>query len=151
MQPMAKILILHGPTLNLLGSPESSHPGEPSLAAIDQHLNLLGAELGHEISTYQSNTESALIEKIQTAPQAKIDLIIINPAAFTYTSIALRDALLAIALPFIEVHLSNIYAREAFRRNSLFSDVATGVISGFGANSYQLALHAAYQYLQAYA
>ncbi len=149
MDLMAKILILHGPNLNLLGNREPSHYGKQSLADIDQRLLLLGKELGHDLTTYQSNAESELIAKIQSAPKQNIDLIIINPAAFTHSSVALRDALLAVAIPFIEVHLSNIHARETFRHHSFFSDVAIGVISGFGVNSYELALYAAHHHLQA--
>ena len=146
---MAKILILHGPNLNLLGTREPSHYGKQSLADINQHLLQAGKELGHDLSTFQSNAESELLDKIQSAAKQNIDLIIINPAAFTHSSVALRDALLAVAIPFIEVHLSNIHAREEFRHHSFFSDVAIGVISGFGANSYELALNAAHHYLRA--
>lgn len=138
---MASILVLHGPNLNLLGRREPEHYGLATLAEIDQRLrNLAGAD-GHALETFQSNAEHALIERVQAAA-GKVDRIIINPAGLTHTSVALRDALLAAAVPFVEVHLSNIYAREPFRHKSFFSDAAEGVVSGFGALSYELAYRA---------
>lgn len=144
---MEKILVLHGPNLNLLGSREPKHYGKADLATIDQNLSKLAKELNHEIVTFQSNAEAELIAQIQNAPTENIKFIIINPAAFTHTSVALRDALLAVGIPFIEVHLSNIYAREEFRHHSYFSDIAVGVISGLGAQGYELALRAAHSHL----
>ena len=139
---MSHILVLHGPNLNLLGLREPSHYGHTTLADIDSRLHQLAEAQGHRLSSLQSNAESVLLERIHAARQ-DIDFIIINPAAFTHTSVALRDALLAVAIPFIEVHLSNVHAREPFRHHSYFSDVAVGVISGLGAQGYELALQAA--------
>lgn len=144
---MAKILILHGPNLNLLGEREPSLYGKETLENINQQLEKQAAGLGHQLTCIQSNAEHMLLEQIQMAKKQKYDFIIFNPAAFTHTSVALRDAMLAIALPFIEVHLSNIHSRESFRKHSYFSDIALGVISGFGSHSYQLALQAADFYL----
>jgi 3-dehydroquinate dehydratase-2 len=144
---MANILILHGPNLNLLGKREAQHYGTLSLQAINTHLIATGTQLGHTVTCLQSNAEHELINRIQTAGHDGTEFIIINPAAFTHTSIALRDALLAVSIPFIEVHLSNIYSREAFRHHSYFSDIALGVITGLGAQSYELALRAAIDYL----
>lgn len=144
---MANILILHGPNLNLLGMREPKLYGSKNLSAINECLTQHGQKLGHEVSTFQSNSEQELIDKIHQAPKESIAFIIINPAAFTHTSIALRDALLAVEIPFIEVHLSNIYKREAFRHHSYFSDIAYGVISGLGSQGYRLAMDAAHQYL----
>lgn len=141
---MANLFVIHGPNLNMLGTREPQHYGSDSLQAINEQLQINAAELGHQLKCSQSNSEAELIELVQNN---KSDLIIINPAAYTHTSIALRDALLSIGTPFIEVHLSNIYSREVFRQHSYFSDIAIGVISGFGVNSYQLALNAAHQYL----
>lgn len=140
---MPKILVLHGPNLNLLGDRETEHYGRETLAAIDQRLIAQGAREGFEVATFQSNAESALIETIHAAKRDATSFIIINPAAFTHTSVALRDALSAIRIPFIEVHLSNVHAREAFRRHSHFSDLAVGVITGLGPLGYELALQAA--------
>jgi len=139
---MANILVLNGPNLNLLGSREPAHYGRTTLADIDQHLTQLASQAGHTLSSLQSNAESELVEHVHRARDEDIAFIIINPAAFTHTSIALRDALSAVAIPFIEVHLSNIHAREAFRQHSYFSDLAEGVISGLGAQGYELALDA---------
>ena len=139
---MANILVLNGPNLNLLGSREPAHYGRTTLADIDQHLQHLASQAGHTLSSLQSNAESELVERVHRARDEDIAFIIINPAAFTHTSIALRDALSAVAIPFIEVHLSNIHAREAFRQHSYFSDLAEGVISGLGAQGYELALDA---------
>lgn len=140
---MAKLLLLHGPNLNLLGNREPDKYGRVSLAEIDARCNALARELGHELTSLQSNGEQALIERIHAAGKDGTAFIIINPAAFTHTSIALRDALLAVAIPFIEVHLSNIQARETFRQHSYFSDVAVGSITGLGAHGYDLAVRAA--------
>lgn len=137
---MSTLLILHGPNLNLLGEREPGHYGNINLDAINKELIDLAP--GHEIQTFQSNAEYALIDKIHAA-RHHTDFIIINPAAFTHTSVALRDALLAVNIPFIEVHLSNVYAREPFRHHSYFSDIAVGVITGLGIQSYILALQAA--------
>ncbi len=139
---MANILVLNGPNLNLLGSREPAHYGHTTLADIDQHLQHLARQVGHTLSSLQSNSESELVERVHRALNEDIAFIIINPAAFTHTSVALRDALSAVAIPFIEVHLSNIHAREAFRQHSYFSDLAVGVISGLGAQGYELALDA---------
>lgn len=135
-----KVLVLHGPNLNLLGLREPEHYGKDTLANIDERLINRAQEAGLSLETFQSNSEAELISKIQSLAKQDIGFIIINPAAFTHTSVAMRDALAAVKIPFIEVHLSNIYAREAFRHHSYFSDIATGVISGLGAESYALAL-----------
>ena len=139
---MAKILVLNGPNLNLLGSREPQHYGATGLADIESRLILAAQKAGHDLTCFQSNAEHELVDKVQAAAGEQIDFIIINPAAFTHTSIALRDALSAVGIPFIEVHLSNIYARENFRRKSYFSDLAQGVISGLGPKGYELALQA---------
>ncbi len=139
---MAKILVIHGPNLNMLGNREPEHYGQTTLADIDQRLEALASSDGHSLESFQSNAEHALIEKIQAAAP-DVDRIIINPAGLTHTSVALRDALLAAAVPFVEVHLSNIHAREPFREHSYFSDAAIGVVSGFGPLSYELAYRAA--------
>lgn len=140
---MAKLLILHGPNLNLLGRREPEHYGRTGLQAIDERLADLAQDDGHELSSFQSNAEHELIDRVQSAPGDGVDFIIINPAAFTHTSVALRDALLATGIPFIEVHLSNIHRREPFRHHSYFSDVAVGVIAGLGPQGYELAYRAA--------
>lgn len=140
---MAKILVLHGPNLNLLGTREPAIYGGDTLAVIDGRLHARAEQAGHAFDSFQSNAEDALIERIHQARDEDVAMILINPAAFTHTSIALRDALAAVAIPFIEVHLSNVHAREAFRRHSYLSDLAIGVICGFGGDSYQLALDAA--------
>lgn len=145
---MAKILVLHGPNLNLLGTREPQHYGHERLEDINKCLIGQGMELGHSVICFQSNAEHQLIDRIQQALHEKIDFILVNPAAFTHTSIALRDALLAVAIPFIEVHLSNVHARESFRHHSYFSDIAVGTINGFGATSYKLALLAANNHLK---
>jgi len=134
------ILVLHGPNLNLLGTREPKHYGHQTLAEIDAALIEQGRAVGVAVECFQSNAEHALIERIHAARDQGIAYIIINPAAFTHTSVALRDALAAVAIPFIEVHLSNVHAREAFRKHSYFSDLATGVISGLGAMGYLFAL-----------
>ncbi len=143
---MPHILILHGPNLNLLGSREPEHYGADTLQDIDSGLARLADQLGVQLSSLQSNAEHVLVDKIQQSA-GTIDYIIINPAAFTHTSIAIRDALAAVAIPFIEIHLSNVHAREDFRRKSCLSDLARGVISGLGPVGYQLALRAAVEHL----
>jgi 3-dehydroquinate dehydratase-2 len=140
---MAKLLVLHGPNLNLLGSREPEVYGRTTLAEIDSDLQARAAAAGHALESLQSNSELALIERVQAARDDGTSFILINPAAFTHTSVALRDALAAAAVPFVEVHLSNPHAREPFRHNSFFSDLAVGVIAGFGADSYRYALEAA--------
>jgi len=142
-----KILVVHGPNLNLLGTREPEHYGNATLAEINIALTARGTQADMEVLCVQSNSEAELIDCVQAAPRDGVSFILINPAAFTHTSVALRDALAAVAIPFIEVHLSNIHAREAFRAHSYFSDQAIGVICGFGAQSYQLALQAAETYL----
>jgi 3-dehydroquinate dehydratase-2 len=135
--------LLNGPNLNLLGSREPGIYGADTLAAVEARLALAAKARGHELTTLQSNAEHELIARIQTAKQDGIAFAIFNPGAFTHTSIALRDALLAVALPFIEVHLSNVFAREQFRHHSYFSDIAVGSIVGLGPIGYELALDAA--------
>ncbi|MHB8345614.1 MAG: type II 3-dehydroquinate dehydratase [Acidiferrobacterales bacterium] len=145
---MAEILVLNGPNLNLLGRREPQHYGSSSLEAISAELTKIMAETGHTLSFFQSNAEHELVQRVHQALEQKAAFIVLNPAAFTHTSIALRDALAASAIPFIEVHLSNIHAREPFRHKSYFSDLARGVISGLGAQGYELALAAAIRYLK---
>ncbi|MDX8394858.1 MAG: type II 3-dehydroquinate dehydratase [Mariprofundaceae bacterium] len=142
------ILVLNGPNLNLLGTREPGHYGVQTLADINQSLVSLGDQLGIEVTSQQSNHEGALVEFIHQAGSDGIDGIVINPAAYTHTSIALRDALLAVRIPFIEVHLSNIHKRESFRHTSLLADAATGIIAGFGPTSYTLALNGLTDYLR---
>ena len=142
---MANLLILHGPNLNLLGQREPGIYGSTSLDEINGYLQRSATEMNHGITCFQSNAEHELIDAIHAAA-GKIDFIIINPAAFTHTSIALRDALAAVEIPFIEVHLSNVHQREDFRQKSYFSDLAVGVISGLGSLGYELALQAAIVY-----
>ncbi|MGZ0018116.1 type II 3-dehydroquinate dehydratase [Nitrosomonas sp. wSCUT-2] len=134
------ILIIHGPNLNLLGVREPEIYGGTTLQDINRKLSNLAENTGFKLDFFQNNAESALIERIQQTMQDGTDFIIINPAAYTHTSVALRDAIAAVRLPFIEVHLSNIYSRESFRHHSYFSDLAIGVISGLGAKGYELAL-----------
>src|SRR5258708_34769900 len=140
---MSKILVVHGPNLNLLGDRETQHYGQHTLEAINAGLVEQGRKAGHRVETFQSNAEAPIIERIHAAKSDETAYIIINPAAFTHTSVALRDALAAVRIPFIEVHLSNVHAREEFRRHSYFSDLAAGVITGFGPLAYELALDAA--------
>lgn len=140
---MATILVLNGPNLNLLGSREPDHYGHETLDDIEDRLNHLCQGAGHRLTFTQSNAEYELIDRIHSARDEEIAFIIFNPAAFTHTSVALRDALLGVDIPFIEVHLSNVHAREPFRKHSYFSDIAEGVISGLGVQSYELALAAA--------
>lgn len=138
-----KILVLHGPNLNLLGKREPQHYGRDTLLAIDQRLTKLAVGAGFELEALQSNAEHVLIDRIHACLNDNTQFIVINPAAFTHTSIALRDALAGVKIPFVEIHLSNIHAREPFRQHSYFSDLAVGVISGLGAHGYELAvLHA---------
>ena len=140
---MAKLLVLHGPNLNLLGAREQALYGADTLAIIDERLRRQAAAAGHALEARQSNAEHELVDAVQQAKAQGVAFIIINPAAFTHTSVALRDALLAVEIPFIEVHLTNVHGREAFRRRSYFSDIAKGVIAGFGAAGYGYALGAA--------
>ena len=142
-----KILVLNGPNLNLLGSREPGHYGTLSLATVNEGLDTLAQKSGAGLLTFQSNSEPELIDHIHAAPHEGIDFILFNPAGFTHTSVALRDALLGVKIPFIEIHLSNVHAREEFRHKSYFSDIAVGVISGLGPIGYELALQAALSYL----
>ena len=144
---MARVLLLNGPNLNLLGSREPGIYGPETLESIERRAIEVARETGHELSAFQSNAEHELIERIQRAPADGIGFLIFNPAAFTHTSVALRDAIAAVRLPFIEVHLSNTHAREPFRRHSYFSDIAVGVIAGLGAFGYELAVRAAARHL----
>lgn len=137
---MATILVLHGPNLNLLGTREPELYGSTTLADINRNLTALTKQNGHHLQSLQSNAEYELINRIHDARKEGVDFIIFNPAGLTHTSVALRDALLAVAIPFVEVHLSNIFSREEFRQHSFFSDIAKGVISGLGAQGYELAL-----------
>lgn len=144
---MATISVLNGPNLNLLGIREPGHYGDKTLADIRQLLETKAIDLNHKVIFHQTNAEHRMVELIHQAFETKIDFIIINPAAFTHTSVAIRDAMLATRIPFIEVHLSNVHAREPFRKHSYFSDIARGVICGLGATGYELALLAAHQIL----
>ena len=139
---MAKLLLINGPNLNLLGTREPARYGTVTLEAIEQRLAELAAEQGHHLDSFQSNAEHALVERIQQAGADGVAFILLNPGAFTHTSIALRDALLAVQIPFIEIHLSNTFAREDFRHRSYFSDIAAGCLFGLGAHGYELALSA---------
>ncbi len=139
------VLVVHGPNLNLLGVREPTHYGNATLADINNSLSAQAKQAGVALETYQSNAEADIVAKIQTlasptSASSKVDFIIINPAAFTHTSVSIRDAISAVNIPFIEVHLSNVYARESFRHHSYFSDIAVGVISGLGAEGYYAAL-----------
>ncbi|MGB1139571.1 MAG: type II 3-dehydroquinate dehydratase [Halioglobus sp.] len=145
---MATILVLHGPNLNLLGDREPDVYGSTTLADINQALERLATDRGHHLLAMQSNAEYELLERIQDARHEGVNFILINPAAFTHTSVALRDAIAAVNIPFIEVHLSNVHAREAFRQHSYFSDLAEGVICGLGAAGYEYALLAAMKHLE---
>ncbi len=137
---MAQLLLLNGPNINLLGLREPQHYGSTTLATIEQQLQEQASSLGHTLDCYQANAEHQLVERVHQAWEQKVDGIILNPAAFTHTSVALRDALKGVSIPFIEIHLSNVHNRESFRKHSYFSDIASGVISGLGAHGYQLAL-----------
>lgn len=143
-----RVLVLHGPNLNLLGNREPEHYGITTLDDINRMLVELGEAAGAHVETFQHNHEGALIDKLHGAARDRVDFIIINPAAYTHTSVAVRDALAASAIPFVEVHLSNIHAREAFRHHSYFSDLAVGVVTGLGAYGYELALEYALRRLQ---
>jgi 3-dehydroquinate dehydratase-2 len=145
---LAKVLVLHGPNLNLLGTREPGHYGNEGLAAIDEALVRRASAAGHQLVSFQSNAEHALVDRIHGARDEGVGFIVFNPAAFTHTSIALRDALLAVGIPFVEVHLSNVYRREPFRHRSYFSDIAVGVVAGLGAQGYELALEAALRRLE---
>ena len=144
---MTKLLVVNGPNLNLLGRREPEHYGRASLDSINQTLTRRAHADGHELECFQSNAEHEIIERIHQALADQVDVIIINPAALTHTSVAVRDALLATDIPFIEVHLSNVYRRESFRHRSYFSDVAVGTIAGFGPTGYELAYQAALAHL----
>jgi 3-dehydroquinate dehydratase-2 len=145
---MAKILVLHGPNLNMLGLREPEVYGTTTLKEIDEQIKLFAETAGHKLVTFQSNAEHELIDRIQSAKTKNIDFIIINPGAFTHTSIAIRDAFLSVSIPFIEVHLSNVFAREEFRKHSYLSDIAVAVVSGMGAFGYEVALQAAEQLME---
>ena len=146
MPTTRKILVLHGPNLNLLGTREPQHYGSDTLVSINARLVELGRASGAEVQAFQSNREYELIERIHASMNDGTDFIVINPAAFTHTSVAIRDALAAIKKPFVEVHLSNVHAREAFRHHSYLSDLAVGVICGLGAKGYEYALSYALEY-----
>ncbi|BCB28608.1 3-dehydroquinate dehydratase [Sulfurimicrobium lacus] len=135
-----KILVLHGPNLNLLGSREPEHYGRDTLDSINQRLQQQARQASASLETFQSNSEAELINRIHQAGRDGVNFILINPAAFTHTSVALRDALAGVNIPFVEIHLSNVFARESFRHHSYFSDLAVGIISGLGAKGYELAL-----------
>ena len=143
---MKNILVLHGPNLNLLGTREPEVYGRVTLDEINSKLSALAASKGGKLASFQSNAEADLIERVQKTQVDGTEFIIINPAAYTHTSVAIRDALAAVAIPFVEIHLSNVFAREAFRKESYFSDIAVGIISGLGATGYELALQFALQY-----
>jgi len=145
---MPDLLVINGPNLNLLGTREPQHYGLDTLEKINQRLQQQASAQGVSLECVQSNAEVELIEHVHRAGKEGVRFILINPAAFTHTSVALRDALSGVGIPFIEIHLSNVHAREAFREHSYFSDIAVGVISGLGALGYELALQAALQHLQ---
>ena len=144
---MAQLLVLNGPNLNLLGTREPEVYGATTLDDIRRHCEHWAAANQHRLAFFQSNSEADLIERIHQARTQQVNFIVINPAAFTHTSVALRDALKSVAIPFIELHLSNVFSREPFRHHSYFSDAAVGVMCGFGSFGYELALRAAHQYL----
>ena len=145
---MATILVLHGPNLNLLGEREPEIYGNTTLSDINQNLQQLARDRGHHLLYVQSNAEYELVERVQDARHEGVNFILINPAAFTHTSVALRDALAAVEIPFIEIHLSNVHAREEFRKQSYFSDIAQGVICGLGPQGYELGLQAALSHIE---
>lgn len=145
---MASLLLLNGPNLNLLGSREPEVYGHQTLGDLETALTEEATTLGHELACFQSNHEGALVDRIHKAATENVAFILINPAAYTHTSIALRDALLGVAIPFIEIHLSNVHAREAFRHSSYLSDIAVGVIAGLGPLGYSLALRGAASHMQ---
>jgi len=140
MSQNKNVLLINGPNLNLLGTREPEVYGADTLAAIEKRLTAQAKKAGAQLAAFQSNSEAELVERIQQASRDKVDFIIINPAAYTHTSVAMRDALAAVRIPFIEVHLSNVFAREEFRHRSYFTDIAVGIISGLGAKGYELAL-----------
>ena len=140
MASAKNILLINGPNLNLLGTREPGIYGSTTLADIEQRLSQQAAQAGARLTAFQSNDEGALVDRIQRAAAEGVDFIILNPAAYTHTSVAMRDALAAARIPFVEIHLSNVHIREAFRRHSYFSDIAAGVICGLGAKGYELAL-----------
>ncbi|MCZ6516011.1 MAG: type II 3-dehydroquinate dehydratase [Gammaproteobacteria bacterium] len=144
---MATILLLNGPNLNLLGTREPEVYGSTTLADIEKSVAAAAGKVGHSLEAFQSNAEAELVDRVQNAA-GRVEFILLNPGAFTHTSVALRDALLAVGIPFIEIHISNIYAREDFRKQSYYSDIAVGTIAGLGPQGYELGLHAAHQYLQ---
>jgi 3-dehydroquinate dehydratase-2 len=146
MATAKNILVINGPNLNLLGIREPDHYGTETLSAIETRLAKRAKQAGVRLTTYQSNSEAELVERIQQASREKVDFILINPAAYTHTSVAMRDALAAVGIPFVEVHLSNVFSRETFRHQSYFSDIAVGIISGLGAKGYELALEFALHY-----
>jgi 3-dehydroquinate dehydratase-2 len=145
---MASLLLINGPNLNLLGSREPGIYGETKLADVEKRLTSLAEKQGHKMQCFQSNAEHEIVDCIQQAASDGVDFILLNPGAFTHTSIAMRDALLAVNIPFIEIHLSNVFAREDFRHNSYFSDIAAGCLFGLGAYGYELALKAATRQLE---
>lgn len=145
---MPRILVLNGPNLNLLGEREPEIYGRDTLDDINTRLAATARAAGHELLAFQSNAEHALIDRLHDARREDVRFVLINPGAFTHTSIALRDALLAVKIPFVEVHLSNVHAREAFRRHSYLSDIAVGVICGLGARGYEFALSAALAHIE---
>lgn len=140
---MANLLLLNGPNLNLLGTREPGVYGSATLESIEARMGKLAGEMGHALATFQSNAEHDIVERVQQAGASDVDFILLNPGAFTHTSVAIRDALLAVGIPFIEIHLSNVFAREDFRHSSYFSDIAAGCIFGLGAYGYEIALQAA--------
>lgn len=142
-KPRKRVLILHGPNLNLLGSREPEVYGRERLADIDRRLRERAREAGADATCFQSNSEGELVDRVHRAGRDKVDFIVINPAAYTHTSVALRDALAGVAIPFVEVHLSNVHAREPFRHRSYFSDIAVGVVCGLGSRGYDFALETA--------
>lgn len=142
-----QLLVINGPNLNLLGAREPRHYGKDTLLAIIGRLKRQAAQAGINLTAFQSNSEAELVDRIQRARQESVAFIIINPAAYTHTSVAMRDALAAVGIPFVEVHLSNVFAREAFRRESYFTDIAVGIISGLGAKGYELALEYALHHI----
>jgi 3-dehydroquinate dehydratase II len=144
---VSRLLLINGPNLNLLGSREPEIYGSQTLAQIEAELTAEAAKLGHELLCYQKNQEGLLIDRIHQARQEQVAFILLNPGAFSHTSIALRDALLGVTIPFVEIHLSNVYRREPFRHHSYFSDIAAGVIVGLGTLGYRLGLQAAHQKL----
>ncbi len=140
---MASLLLINGPNLNLLGTREPGVYGETNLADVETRLTAMAKDLGHDLVCFQSNAEHEIVDRVQQARIDAVNFILLNPGAFTHTSIAIRDALLAVSIPFIEIHLSNVFAREEFRHSSYFSDIAAGCLFGLGAYGYELALQAA--------